>query len=225
MRMRWSIEMPADFIPVAANRPRSDFAPTSLIEALDLARDVAAKAPPPPPEPDPIEETLRAVAAAAREDGFAAGRASMSEEVAQHAAESVAQIAKSLHAAEAMANDIASDAAKGVARIALAMLDAALPGLAARHSATLVADFAERLRPALSFLPAAHLHVAPSLVQDIQALIGDLAVTLVADPSIAPGQARAVWQGGGASFDLAARRAAIKAALSAAGLDIEENTP
>ena len=209
------------FVPVSRMALVRDFAPTSLIEALDAARAEAARMPPPPPEPDPLEDTLRAVAAAAREDGFAAGRASMTQEVAQRAAESLALIAKQLTASQAASADIAAEASRGVARLALAMLDAALPGLAAQQSATLVADFAERLRPALAFLPEAHLHIAPSLIEDVRALVGDLAVTLVPDASLGPGDARAAWQGGGAEFDLAKRRTAIAEALSAAGLDLQ----
>lgn len=209
------------FVPVSRMALVRDFAPTSLIEALDAAREEAARMPPPPPEPDPMEETLRAVAAAAREDGFAAGRASMTQEATQRAAESLGLIAKQLAASQAASADIAAEASRGVARVALAMLDAALPGLAAQQSATLVADFAERLRPALAFLPEAHLHIAPSLIEDVRALVGDLAVTLVADASLGPGDARAAWQGGGAEFDLAKRRAAIAEALSAAGLDLQ----
>lgn len=209
------------FVPVSRIALLREFAPTSLIEALDAAREEAARMPPPPPEPDPMEETLRAVAAAAREDGFAAGRASMTQEVAQRAAESLGLIAKQLAASQAASADIAAEASHGVARVALAMLDAALPGLAAQQSATLVADFAERLRPALAFLPEAHLHIAPSLMDDVRALVGDLAVTLVPDAALAPGDARASWQGGGAEFDLAKRRAAIAEALSAAGIDLQ----
>jgi hypothetical protein len=89
----------------------------------------------------------------------------------------------------------------------------------------LVADFAERLRPALGFLPEAHLHVAPSLIEDVRALVGDLAVTLVPDAGLAPGDARAAWQGGGAEFDLAKRRSTIAEALCAAGLDLQTEIP
>jgi flagellar biosynthesis/type III secretory pathway protein FliH len=197
----------------------SDFAPTSLIAALDAARAEAARMP--PPEQDPTEETLRAVAAAAREDGFAAGRASMMQETAQRAAESVAQVAKILAASRQTAADIATTASNGMAGLALAMLEAALPGLAARQGAQLIGDFAERLRPALAFLPQAEIRVNPALIEDVRALAGDLPVTLVPDPALAPGDARAVWQGGGADFDLAARRAAIMDLLRAAGLDPE----
>lgn len=209
------------FVPVSRAALIRDFAPTSLIEALDAAREEAARMPPPPPEPDPMEETLRAVAASAREDGFAAGRASMTQEVANRAAESLALIGKQLAASQAASAEIAAEASRGIARVALAMLDAALPGLAAQQSATLVADFADRLRPALAFLPEAHLHIAPSLMEAVRPLIGDLAVTLVPDATLAPGDARASWQGGSAEFDLAKRRVAIAEALSAAGLDLQ----
>ena len=209
------------FVPVSRTVLLREFAPTSLIEALDAAREEAARMPPLPPEPDPMEETLRAVAAAAREDGFAAGRASMTQEAANRAAESLANIAKSLAASQQASADVAIEASKGITRVALAMLDAALPGLASQQSAALVADFAERLRPALGFLPEAHLHVAPGLIEDVRALVGDLAVTLVPDTTLAPGDARASWQGGGAEFDFAKRRLAIAEALSAAGLYVD----
>jgi hypothetical protein len=153
VRTRWCTDMSQIFVPVPRGPALPDFAPTSLIEALDAARAEAARAPPASPEPDPMEETMRAVAAAAREDGFAAGRASMTQEAVNRAAESLAQIAKYLTASQEASAQIAAQASQGVARIALAMLDAALPGLAARQSANLVADFAERLRPALGFLP------------------------------------------------------------------------
>jgi flagellar biosynthesis/type III secretory pathway protein FliH len=200
----------------------SDFAPTSLIAALDAARAEAARAPPPPPlepEPDPMEETLRAVAAAAREDGFAAGRASMAQEAAQRAAESLAQVARILATSQQIAADMAAEASNGMAGMALAMLEAALPGLASRQGAQLIGDFAERLRPALAFLPQAEIRLNPALVEEVRALAGDLPVTLVPDAALAPGDARAVWQGGGAEFDLAARRAAIMDVMRAAGLD------
>ncbi len=203
---------------------QSDFAPTSLIAALDAARAEAARAPPPPPlepEPDPMEETLRAVAAAAREDGFAAGRASMAQEAAQRATESLAQVARILAASQQTAADMAAEASNGMAGMAIAMLEAALPGLASRQGAQLIGDFAERLRPALAFLPQAEIRINPALVEEVRALAGDLPVTLVPDATLAPGDARAVWQGGGAEFDLAARRAAIMDVMRAAGLDPE----
>jgi len=203
---------------------QSDFAPTSLIAALDAARAEAARAPPPPPlepEPDPMEETLRAVAAAAREDGFAAGRASMAQEAAQRATESLAQVARILAASQQIAADLAAEASNGMAGMAIAMLEAALPGLASRQGAQLIGDFAERLRPALAFLPQAEIRLNPALVEEVRALAGDLPVTLVPDAALAPGDARAVWQGGGAEFDLAARRAAIMDVMRAAGLDPE----
>ncbi len=203
---------------------QSDFAPTSLIAALDAARAEAARAPPPPPlepEPDPMEETLRAVAAAAREDGFAAGRASMAQEAAQRATESLAQVARILATSQQIAADMAAEASNGMAGLALAMLEAALPGLASRQGAQLIGDFAERLRPALAFLPQAEIRLNPALVEEVRALAGDLPVTLVPDAALAPGDARAAWQGGGAEFDLAARRAAIMDVMRAAGLDPE----
>jgi hypothetical protein len=43
----------------------------------------------------------------------------------------------------------------------------------------------------------------------------------VPDATLAPGDARATWQGGSAEFDLAKRRLAIAEALSAAGLYVD----
>ena len=116
---------------------------------------------------------------------------------------------------------MAAEASNGMAGLALAMLEAALPGLASRQGAQLIGDFAERLRPALAFLPHAEIRLNPALVEEVRALAGALPVTLVPDAALAPGDARAVWQGGGAEFDLAARRAAIMDVMRAAGLDPE----
>jgi flagellar biosynthesis/type III secretory pathway protein FliH len=117
---------------------------------------------------------------------------------------------------------VAAEAAARLARVALAVLDAALPGLAAAHGAALAAEFARRLAPMLDASAEARILVAPDLAQEVRALLGGVGVTVAEDAALAPGDARAEWRAGGAALDLAARRREIRGVLQAAGLGLEE---
>ncbi|WP_230169652.1 hypothetical protein, partial [Roseomonas sp. CECT 9278] len=129
--------------------------------------------------------------------------------------------ATALAAGHAAAAAAARDAAEEVARLALAMLDAALPGLAAGHGGALAAGFAQRLRPMLEGAPEARLLVAPGFVDATRELLGD-GIAIAEDAGLAAGDARAEWRSGGATLDLAARRQAIRGVLEAAGLGPRE---
>ena len=211
------------FVPLSAEPARGEFAPTFLIAALDAARREAARAaaaPPPPAEPipDPVEERL----AEARRAGHAAGRA---EALAEGAASRAAMAADTagmalalLQDAHAAAERIAGEAARDIASLVLSALDAALPGLAARNGAALAAAFARRLAPMIGTVPEARILVAPGLAEETRALLGHAAFRVEEDAALAPGDARAEWQGGGATFDLAARRREIGRVLAMAGI-------
>jgi flagellar biosynthesis/type III secretory pathway protein FliH len=213
--------MADSFAPIAREASPAGFAPTFLIAALDAARREAAEADR-MPEPDPVA----AVIAEARRIAFAEGHAQGLRE-AQEAAPALAAHAAALaldalregHAAAALA---ARDAADDVARLALAMLDAALPGLAARNGAALAAAFANRLVPMLESAPEARLLVAGGLGEVTRGLLGPVAITIEEDAALPPGDARAEWRSGGAALDLAARRREIRGVLEAAGLGARE---
>jgi hypothetical protein len=213
--------MPDSFTPIAPDAPPAGFAPTFLIAALDAARREAAQAEH-IVEPDPIA----AVIAEARRAAFADGHAQGLREAAA-AAETVAANAACLALAalregREAAADAARDAAQEVARLALAMLDAALPGLAAQAGAGLAAAFAQRLAPMLQGAPDARLLVARGLGEPTRALLGDMGIAIEEDPALPAGDARAQWRSGGAELDLTARRREIRGVLEAAGLGPQE---
>lgn len=210
------------FTPAARIARPADFAPTFLIAALDAARREAAAAAPPPPGPDPIEALLEEARLAGREEGRAAGLAEAMRSREAQAAEAASVAAAALADGRGAAAELAAEAAGRLARVALAVLDAALPGLAAAHGAALAAEFARRLAPMLDASPEARIVVAPGIAEEVRALLGAARVTVAEDAALAPGDARAEWRAGGAVLDLAARRREIRRVLQAAGLGEEE---
>ena len=181
--------------------------------------------PPPaivPPPPDP------ALLAAARADGATEGHArgfaeGLAEGLRRQAAAQNAQIAASLGLvsasladAKAQAERVAIDAAEALATLMLGALDAVLPEESARRGAALPARIAAALRPALADRPEARLFVAPELVAAAAALLPD-GPEVAADPTLPPGDGRIEWRDGAQLVSLDARRAAVRAALEAAG--------
>jgi flagellar assembly protein FliH len=215
--------MPGSFTPIAADTPPAGFAPTFLIAALDAARREAARAAlEPAPEPDPVAAVLAEARRAAFADGHAQGLREGEAAARAVAARAAALALEALREGRAAAAEAAREAAEDVARVALAMLDAALPGLAAEAGAGLAATFARRLEPMLQGAPEARLLVAPGFAEPTRALLGDAGITIEEDAALAPGDARATWRAGGAALDLAARRQAIRGVLEAAGLGPRE---
>ena len=217
--------MAADgFAPIAREARQEGFAPTFLIAALDAARREAAAAPPPapPPGPDPTEMLIAEAHAAGREEGHAAALRAAAEDNAALAARAAAMAAEALRQGQDAAAAAAEEVASGLARVALAMLDAALPGLAAGHAGPLAAEFARRLAPVLQTEAQARIFVAPGLAAETAALLGAEGLTIEEDAALAPGDARAEWRAGGAALDLAARRREIRRVLQSAGLGLEE---
>jgi hypothetical protein len=209
--------MPDRFAPLAPPPEGAGFAPTFLIAALDAARREAA-ATRLEPDPDPFAEAL----AQARREGFAEGHAQGLREAEQTtaalAAVAAAAGAEALREGRAAASAAAEAAAADVARLALGLLDAALPGMAAANGPALAAAFAQRLKPMLEAAPEARLLVAPGLGEATRALLAPLPLTIEEEAGLPPGDARAEWRAGGAALDLAQRRRQIRGVLEAAGL-------
>ena len=181
--------------------------------------------PPPaviPPPPDP------ALLAAARADGAAEGHArgfaeGLAEGLRRQAAAQNAQIATSLGLlsaaladATAEAERVAVQSAEALASLLLGAMDAALPAESARRGAALPVRIAAALRPALADRPEAKLFVAPELVEPAAALLPD-GPEVAADPMLPPGDGRIEWRDGAHLVSLESRRAAVRAALDAAG--------
>lgn len=182
--------------------------------------------PPPgaaPPPPDPAE-LIAAARAEGEAEGHARGFAEGLEEglrrqaAAQQAAmtASLAAIAAALEAAAEQGARAAAEAAEALATTLLAAMDAALPAEAARCGEAMVARIAAELLPALADRPEARLRVAPGLVPGIAARLPQ-GPEVVADPALPPGDARIEWRDGAHIISLERRRAAVRAALGAAG--------
>lgn len=185
-------------------------------------------APPPaaaPPPPDPA--LLDALRAEAEADGHARGFAEgLAEGLRRQGAAQEAAIAASLGMTAAALAAAAEEgeraallSAEALALLLLSAMDAALPEEAARAGPALLARIAAELRPALADRPEARLLVAPDIADAVTARLPD-GLAVVADAAIAPGDGRIEWRDGAQIISLAARRAAVRAALAAAGFII-----
>jgi flagellar assembly protein FliH len=185
----------------------------------DLATPPPADAPPPP---DP------ALLDAARAEGEAEGHArGMAEGLAegvrrQRAAQesaiaaNLAEIAASLSTARDTAEEVAVQAAEALAATLLAAMDAALGDEPARRGAALEDAVLDALRPGLASQPGLTLRATPDLAEALAARLPD-GPPVRADATLAAGEARLDWQDGARLVSLPARRAAVRAALLAAG--------
>ncbi len=202
----------------AAETAPRHFMPTLLVAALDAARREAAA----PAAPPPIEPLLAEARRGGWEDGLAEGLR-RADEAREAAAARIAEAAvEALRQGHDAAREAAGTVAQDLARLVLSVLDAALPGLAAEHGAPLAAAFARRVAPMLEAAPEARLLVPPGAGDAVRALLGPAAIAIEEDAGLPPGDARAVWRGGGAGFDLASRRQAIRHLLESAGLGPKE---
>ncbi len=180
---------------------------------------------PPPPDPALLDAARAEGDAEGHARGLAEGLAEgmRRQAAAQEAAmaASLAAIAAALEAAAERGRREADEAAAALAGVLLAAMDAALPAEAARCGEVLIARVAAELRPALADRPEATLHVAPDLVVRLAARLPE-GPSVVADPALPPGDARIAWRDGTCLVALETRRAAVRAALAAAGFAMEE---
>jgi hypothetical protein len=176
----------------------------------------------PPPEPGPVVEDATETL---RREAFEAGRRAGAEEAAlrreARMAETLEAIRRDLAAAEAAAVRASEAALEELARTLFALADAALPGASRRAAAPMIAALAAALRERVPLGPEATVFVAPSLVP---LLSRRLPLRVEGDLGLPEGDARIAWRGGAATLDLAARRAALRDALSLVDL-LEDSTP
>jgi flagellar biosynthesis/type III secretory pathway protein FliH len=199
-------------------------------------------APPPaaaPPPPDPA-----VLAAAARAEGLAEGRGighavGLKEGRAEQAKAQEAAIQRAVDRCAALLAEapdagrrVAEESAQALAEMLMQAMDLALPGALERLGPDIVARLVVPMLPAIADRPEAVLHVAPELVTPIAARLPPRAPEVVADPALAPGDARLAWRDGALVMSLEARRAAIAEVLTIAGLapakqsmKLEEPTP
>lgn len=205
---------------------------SAVFEPLSVGAAVAVRLAPATPrplpdflEPAPSKPIAEDPLEAAARDAFDAGRRAGAEEAAlrreARAAETLEAVRRELAAAEAAAVRASERALAELARTLFAFADAALPGASRRAAAPMVAALTAALRDSVPLTPDATVFVAPSLVP---LLSRDLPLRVEGDLALPEGDARIAWRGGAAVLDLAARRAALRHALSLVDL-LEDIAP
>jgi flagellar biosynthesis/type III secretory pathway protein FliH len=183
-----------------------------------------AEVPEAPAEPS-IEEMLDA----ARREGHAAGlregeaRGRAAEQAARDslAEEAIRLALLQLETAREVARDMVDENAQVLAKLLVSMVDAALPGAAAREAAALLEPLMRALGPVGDAPPGAVLRVPPALLDHARTRFGTAGLPIEADPGLPEGDARIVWRDGGLDLDLSRRRAALRDALVALQLPLE----
>ncbi len=193
--------------------------------------DLDAPVPIRPEVPDgfDLDALLEEARASARQSGFAAGHAAgllkAREEAAERMAEMLSRIAGDTGRIAASAAAQVEADAEALAIMLGSALDAALPFAAARDASGQAGRAAAIMAASLTSGRRAACHVAPELVADVSALFGGrgIALPVLADPALAPGDARIAWDGGAIESVLAHRRQAITEVLSAFGLTTDKD--
>ena len=186
--------------------------------------------PPPPPAEGPgaeeIAAMLDAARVAARAEGYAAGeRAGREAALASEAARLDGALAEAVAGLGTMLPEERAASEQRTRELALMLLrlvDAALPGAAARAAPDLLDRLLAQLGPLLEAPEGATVLVPPDWAEAARQRLAGSGLLVMADPALPPGDARIAWRGGGLSLELAARRAAIGEVLASLGLTEEE---
>ena len=185
--------------------------------------------PEPPPEPEIIEPAysvseLEAARAEAWREGHDSAMADARASDSATAAEALRLIAAQLAEARQEITGIGETAADSLARLTMAALAAALPAMCAAHGEVELKAIIRALLPALHQEPKVVIRVEPgmalSLEQEIDCLDPDLMphVQIIPTETVARGDIRIAWRGGGAVRDSAALWRQIEDVLMPAGL-------
>jgi flagellar assembly protein FliH len=183
----------------------------------------------PPPEPEIIEPAysvaeIEAARAEAWRDGHDTAVADALASDSAAAVEALRLIAAQLAEARHEITSIGEAAADSLARMTMAALAAALPAMCAAHGDVELKAIIRTLLPALHQEPKVVIRVEPgmalSLEQEIDRLDPDLLphVQIIPTETVASGDIRVAWRGGGAVRDSAALWRQIEDILMPAGL-------
>lgn len=191
---------------------------------LDAPAVAIPAEPPPPSVEDRLEEARREGHAAGLREGEARGRAA--EQASRDALrdESIRIALLELDGARAAAREASDAAAHALASLLTRMVDAALPGAAAREAAALLEPLMEALGPVEDAPAGATLRVPPVLLDHARGRFGALGLPIEPDPTLPVGDARIAWRHGGLDLDLSRRRAAINECLAALRLTPPDET-
>jgi len=181
---------------------------------LDAPLVAAPAEPPPPTLEERLDEARREGHAAGLREGEARGRAA--EQSARDALrdEAVRIALLQLEGARMAAREAADEAVSALAALLVGMVDAALPGAAAREAPALLEPLVRALGPVEDAPAGAVLHVPPALFDHARARFAGLGLPIEPDATLPEGDARIAWRHGGIDLDLSRRRVAIRDALA-----------
>ncbi len=177
-----------------------------------------------PPAPSFSAEELSQAREAGRQDGLAAALADAQLIQAQLEAAATQSLADGLAAARAAYEDIVQGAAEEVSQTILAVLQAALPAVMARHGSAELQALVSALVPGLAYEPELRVRAHPDCAEFVrESLIAGLQTTgcvlsVAADTSLQAGDVLVSWQDGQARRDCAAIWNAVAATLNPLGL-------
>ncbi|MFC7736351.1 hypothetical protein ACFQX4_10935 [Roseomonas sp. GCM10028921] len=189
--------------------------------------DAPAVALPEAPPESSLDELLEAARAEGRaaglREGEARGRAAEQASRDTLADEAIRIALTHLDQAQEAARQAVERHARSLAAMLADMVDAALPGAAAREAPALLEPLMRALGPVEDAPDGAVLRVPPALLDHARARFGGTGLPMEADPALPEGDARITWRHGGLDLDLSRRRAAIRDVLAALRLSQEND--
>ncbi len=198
----------------------------TLLFQEDFARPAPAPPPPPSVPPPPMfDDTDMAAARAAGYDaGERAGRAAAAADVAARTVDALSVIAERLDALHDEAMQSVEVCATALARLLLGALGSAFPTLCARHGEAELCRVIATVMPALLRETGVVVRVHPALAGAVTAALAGVPARTAPPPAVepdatlAPGDVRIAWNGGGAARDSAATWRAVADVLQPLGL-------
>lgn len=189
---------------------------------LDAPAVTAPAEPPPPTMEELLEAARREGHAAGLREGEARGRAA--EQASRDALrdEAIRVALLQLEGARAAAQEASDGNAEALAALLVSVVDAALPGAAAREAPALLEHLVKALGPVEKAPAGAALRVPPSLLDHARERFGALGLPIEPDADLPEGDARIAWRYGGLELSLSRRRAAIHETLAALRLPSPE---
>jgi flagellar biosynthesis/type III secretory pathway protein FliH len=188
---------------------------------LDAPEAAVPEAPAQPSIEEMLDAARREGHAAGLREGEARGRAAEQAARDSLAEEAIRLALLQLETAREVACHMVDENAQVLAKLLVSMVDAALPGAAAREAAALLEPLMRALGPVGDAPPDAVLRVPPALLDHARTRFGTAGLPIEADPGLPEGDARIVWRDGGLDLDLSRRRAALRDALAALQLPLE----
>jgi flagellar biosynthesis/type III secretory pathway protein FliH len=199
-----------------------------LLDDFDAPEPDALPEPVPEPEvipPTHPEEELRLARAQAFDEGFQKGVLDAGSARAAETAATLLAIAGKLDDASDQATRVVEASARAMMKLLVEIVVAGYPTLRARYGAQEIGRLTRALLPALVREPKVVVQVNPALADAVAAELADQPrLTVIATPSMPPGDTRIAWKDGFAVRDTAVTWAAVTEVLGPLGL-LPETAP